>query len=207
MMFRVFRGDDGSGRFEDHEIVPRSGMTVLDALIAIKEERDPTLVFRYACHWAVCGSCAMTIDGVPRLACKTQLSTIKDREGKTELAPIPARSGKVVPENVVLIEPLIGMPIIRDLIVDMSLFYEHYKMVGPVITPSSQVDEKERMLLPSQAGMLERYAGCILCGACVGACPVSGIDPMYLGPAALAQLYRFSIDPRDEQGEGRLKNL
>ena len=109
------------------------------------------------------------------------------------------------PKDEVLVEPLPHLPIIKDLIVDMSKFFGDYLFVEPVFKPSNIVPEKERLMEQAAVKELELYTNCILCAACFGACPVNGGNPEYLGPAALAKLYRFYIDPRDIKNKSRLK--
>jgi succinate dehydrogenase/fumarate reductase iron-sulfur protein len=100
----------------------------------------------------------------------------------------------------VLVEPLPHLPVLRDLVVDMTRFYRLLQAVRPVLRPAAAAPEREFRMEPAAVRELERYTNCILCGACYGACPVCGENPEYLGPAALAQLYRFHIDPREARG-------
>ena len=172
-------------------------MTVLDALFQIHDRQDDSLSFRYSCRGAVCGSCAMLINKVPRLACRTQVAGLIDEKPMT-LAPSPsiAQTAGWDPSTEALIEPLPNMPVIKDLIVDMGAFYAKYRQ-DRSDAARRDTGEKESLMEPDIVHELERYTNCILCAACYGACPVNGIDPEYLGPAALAKLYRFHIDPRD----------
>ncbi|HVN65159.1 MAG TPA: 2Fe-2S iron-sulfur cluster-binding protein [Methanomicrobiales archaeon] len=208
MMLKVFRS--GSGKpgpsYDSFRIDMEPGMTVLSALFGAQEQ-DPTLAFRYSCRGAVCGTCAMLIDKEPRLACRTQVQPLLEGREDLRLAPYPA-IGPTVPwdhAEEVLVEPLPHLPVIRDLVVDMSLFFEFYRFIGPVLEPAGPEPEKERLMSPMAVKELHTYTNCILCGACFGACPVNGRDPRYLGPAALAALYRFRIDPRDAGGVSRLR--
>jgi succinate dehydrogenase / fumarate reductase iron-sulfur subunit len=129
-------------------------------------------------------------------------------EGKATvpLAPYPALE-VTVPWDAgkeVLVEPLPHLPVIRDLIVDMTIFFEYYRFIDPVFSPAGPEPEKERPMTPEAVKELGLYANCILCGACFGACPVNGRNPRYLGPAALAALSRCHIDPREAGGTARL---
>ncbi|MDD1668696.1 MAG: succinate dehydrogenase/fumarate reductase iron-sulfur subunit [Methanomicrobiales archaeon] len=208
MELKVFRWRPGmpAPAYESFVIDPEPGMTVLAGLFRA-QEKDDTLAFRYSCRGAVCGTCAMLINKVPRLACRTQLQPLLEGKDSITLAPYPALE-LTVPWDAgkeVLIEPLPHLPVIRDLVVDMSLFFEHYRLVDPVFSPAGPDPERERPMSPAAVKELVTYANCILCGACFGACPVNGRNPRYLGPAALAALYRFRIDPREAGGTGRLK--
>jgi succinate dehydrogenase / fumarate reductase iron-sulfur subunit len=186
-------------------IDPGPGMTVLSALFRAQEQ-DPTLAFRYSCRGAVCGTCAMLINKVPRLACRTQVQDLLAGKEAPRLVPYPATGPTVPfdPASEVLVEPLPHLPVIRDLVVDMARFFEYYRFIGPVFAPAGPDPERERPMSPAEAKELHTYTACILCGACFGACPVNARDPGYLGPASLAALYRFRIDPREGKGISRL---
>jgi len=207
MKLKVSRFSPGmtGPRYDSFEIDPVPGMTVLAALFRA-QEKDDTLAFRYSCRGAVCGTCAMLINKVPRLACRTQVQALLDGKEVVPLAPYPALAvtGPWEAKKEVLVEPLPHLPVIRDLIVDMSLFFEYYRLIGPVLSPAGPEPEKERPMIPSAVKELVPYTNCILCGACFGACPVNSRNPRYLGPAALAALYRFHIDPREAGGISRL---
>ncbi|HMK15650.1 MAG TPA: succinate dehydrogenase/fumarate reductase iron-sulfur subunit [Methanomicrobiales archaeon] len=208
MMLKVFRSGPGmtAPSYDSFRIEPEPGMTVLSALFRAQEQ-DATLAFRYSCRGAVCGTCAMLINKVPKLACRTQVQALLDGKEDLRLAPFPATGPTVPwdPAKEVLVEPLPHLPVIRDLVVDMSLFFEYYRLIGPVLAPATPEPEREWPMSPAAAKELHTYTNCILCGACFGACPVNARDPRYLGPAALAALYRFRIDPRDSGGIGRIR--
>lgn len=208
MKLKVFRFDreTGESRYDIFEIESSAGMTVLSALFKIQEELDDSLAFRYSCRGAVCGSCAMLINKIPGLACRTRIETLLKGEGKIKLRHFPGMEDTVSwnPENEILVEPLPSMPKIKDLIVDMDKFFEFYMAVEPTFKPASKSSDMERLMQPDAVKELEKYTNCILCAACVGSCPVSGKDRNFLGPAALAKLYRFHIDPREADDESRL---
>ncbi|MDD1662986.1 MAG: succinate dehydrogenase/fumarate reductase iron-sulfur subunit [Methanomicrobiales archaeon] len=208
MELKVFRFRPGmpGPRYDSFEIDPAPGMTVLAGLFRA-QEKDDTLAFRYSCRGAVCGTCAMLINKIPRLACRTQVQDLLEGKAPVQLSPYPALEVTVPWDSrkEVLIEPLPHLPVIRDLIVDMSLFFEYYRLIEPVFSPAGPVPEKERPMSPVAVKELVTYTNCILCGACFGACPVNGRNPRYLGPAALAALYRFRIDPREAGGASRLR--
>ncbi len=206
MRFRVWRSGRGGedGRYETYDVEPRPGMNVLEALFAIQDKYDDGLAFRYSCRGAVCGSCAMTINREPRLACRTQLSDI-GRLKPMRLALFGPLLTKVDwnPSDEVLVEPLPTMPIQKDLVVAMDTFYEYYRKVRPWQEPP---DEKAiSVMKPEQVHRIDRWANCILCGACFGACPVCAKNPRYLGPAALAWSLRFIDDSRVRDPDERLK--
>ena len=208
MKLKVFRFDreTGESRYDTFEIEPSTGMTVLSALFKIQEELDDSLAFRYSCRGAVCGACAMLINKIPRLACRTRVEPLLKGEEKIKLRPFPGMEDTISwdPKNEVLIEPLPTLPKIKDLVVDMSKFFDLYRAVKPSFKPASEPPEMEWLMAPNVVKELEKYTNCILCAACVGSCPVSGKDEDFLGPAALAKLYRFHIDPREADDGSRL---
>lgn len=209
MKLKVFRYQEGmdSPRYDTFELEPNSGMTILEALFQIQEHFDDSIAFRYSCRGAVCGTCAMLINKVPRLACRTQVTSLLKGDIKTDFSPDDTIGENVLrnSDEEILIEPLPHLPVIKDLMVDMTTFFQNYKFVDPVLRPSDPTPEKERLMEPAELQELELYTNCILCAACFGACPVNGKNPEYLGPAALAKLYQFYIDPRDDEGGKRLQ--
>jgi succinate dehydrogenase iron-sulfur subunit len=209
MKLKVYRYHDGmeEPRYDTFELKSDPGMTVLGALFQFQQEFDDSIAFHYSCRGAVCGTCAMLINKVPRLACRTQVASLIKGELKLPLSPFLAveETVKWNPKEEILVEPLPNFPIIRDLIVDTTSFFKYYKFIEPVFKPADKAPEKERLMDPSAIPELELYTNCILCGACFGSCPIDGKNPDYLGPAALAKLYRFHIDPREEEGTSRLE--
>ncbi len=194
-------------RYDTFELMMRPGMTVLGALFEVQEKYDDSLAFRYSCRGAVCGSCAMLINKIPRLACRTQLASLLNGGSDISLSPDPGIEETIVwrPDEEVLIEPLPHLPVIRDLIVDMRTFFEKYRSLEPVFQPSGHAPEGERLMDPGSVQELEVYTNCVLCAACYGACPVDGDNAEYSGPAALATLYRFWLDPRKAPGSAVLE--
>lgn len=208
MRLKVFRFEgEGKSRYDTFEIEPRPGMTVLGALFYIQDRLDPTLSFRYSCRGAVCGSCAMMINRFPSLACRTQVGALINGTEKPKLKPYPAIKGGESwdPKSEILVEPLPHLPIIKDLVVDMNRFFNFYKAIEPAFKPKDEAPERERRMGHEKVRELENYTNCILCAACFGACPVEGGKSDFLGPAALAKLYRFSEDPREDKEKYRLK--
>jgi succinate dehydrogenase / fumarate reductase, iron-sulfur subunit len=202
MILRIFRRSPGQeGSYRLYEIEARQGMTVLDALFQVHDQQDDSLSFRYSCRGAVCGSCAMLINKVPRLACRTQVTGLIDAKPQ-DPSPSPSIVQTVDrnPSTEVLIEPLPNLPVIKDLIVDMKDFYDKYRGIKPTLR-GNDLGDKESPMEQTVVKELERYTNCILCAACYAACPVNAIDPKYVGPAALAKLYRFRIDPRDNEDD------
>lgn len=204
MKIKVYRlnQEKESPHYDTFEVELHPGMTVLGALFQIQEKYDDSLAFRYSCRGAVCGICAMLINKVPRLACRSQVEDILE-EKIPEVAVEENISWN--PEKEVLVEPLPHLPVIRDLVVDMGLFFQYYRFIKPTFRPAGPDPEKERLMDPGNVKELGVYTNCILCGACHAVCPVVGENPEYLGPAALAKLYRFCIDPREAEGNSRLK--
>jgi len=168
----------------DNEVTP--GMMLLAALLRLKE-KDETLSFRRSCQEGVCGSDSMSINGTNGLACVTPLSELKQ--------PI-------------VIRPLPGMPVVRDLVVDMENFYRQYREVKPYLINEEPEPEVERKQTPEQREKLDGLYECILCGCCSASCPSYWWNPdKYLGPAALLQAARFIQDSRDEATNQRLHQL
>jgi succinate dehydrogenase / fumarate reductase iron-sulfur subunit len=186
-------------------------MTVLEALLRIQAEQDGSLAFRYACRGAVCGSCAMMINGREALACRTQVHGLI-AEPRT-LYQGPAREegeGPAERGRTITVEPLRNLRVIKDLVVDMEPFFAKLEAVEPWLQSqdahpaAGSTQSTERLVRPEQLTEAEPYTNCILCACCHSVCPVEEADPDYLGPAALAQHYRFLADVRDDADERRL---
>ena len=168
------------------DIAAGSDMMLLAALMALKA-KDETLTFRRSCGEGVCGSDGMNINGKNGLACITQLSTLK---------------------TPVVIRPLPGFPVIRDLVVDMSQFYKQYQKAKPYLINNDTQPAKEHLQSPTDRAKLDGLVECILCACCSSACPSYWWNPdKYLGPAALLWAYRFIADSRDTATEQRLEDL
>ncbi len=195
--FLVYRNSgDGDNHYDRFEVPVSKGMSVLEALFYIQDYFDSTLSFRYACRGAICGSCGMTIDKVPLLACRTQVSAVKTTKKPINL---PEFNFGSVPnwnkETEIIVEPLPNMKILKDLVVDMDPFWNFYKEVKPFFNRDWKDIAPESTQSPSQMKKIERLIYCILCGLC-WACPVSNKNPNYLGPAQLAKAERFISDSR-----------
>ncbi|KXA90289.1 hypothetical protein AKJ38_00725 [candidate division MSBL1 archaeon SCGC-AAA259I14] len=192
---KVFRYDpesDKDPRYDRYEIESEEGMTVLDALREIKAEHDDSLTMRLACEAGVCGSCAMEINGKPRLACRTQLERdLILKEGA----------------DVIEVNPLQGFDVIKDLAVDIDPFFNAMKRVKPYLMGESQPEPgEERLQSPENMMEVDDPMSCIMCTACLSACPVKWSDLRYPGPAILGKVARFYLDSRDA-GEERMKSI
>ncbi len=199
MIIRIHRGK--GGKYDDFDIEAAEGMTVLDLLFYIQENVDPSLAFRYSCRGAACGSCAVLANGLPVLACKTPLSKLtKPAENGQVFLPVSAE----IPGGGILLEPAPYLPVIRDLVVDWEPFFEKYRKLEPVLKAGGETPEKEYIVGHDESREMEKYTNCILCALCWSACPiVAGVEG-YPGPAALAKLFRFYLDPRESGDIDRL---
>lgn len=206
MKFKIKRFDGKKSRFDIFDIKLKPHMSVLEALFQIQDEEDSTLAFRYSCRGAVCGSCAMLINKKHRLACRTQVSEIAGEKllSISSYGPIAKPEFKTGEE--ILIEPLPNLPLIKDLIVDMRPFFKHYECVKPWFEDVTK-SEKEVLMTHEDIKNVDKYAACILCGLCYGACPVSARNKYYLGPAALSKAWRFYADSRYERREEMLERV
>ena len=163
-------------------------LMVLDVLFLLKQQ-DSTVVFRRSCREGVCGSDGMNINGKNGLACVTPLS-------------------QCVKRNILVLRPLPGLPVVRDLVIDMSQFYKQYEKVKPYLLNDAPVPAMERLQTPQQRAKLDGLYECILCGCCSTFCPSFWWNPeKFLGPAALLQAWRFLADSRDETTDERLDAL
>ena len=197
-VFNIYRYDpddrDAQGkprgpRLDRYEVdLDTTAPMVLDALIKIKDETDSTLTFRRSCREGICGSCAMNIDGTNTLACT---KPIDDVAGEVRIYPLP------------------HMPIIKDLVPDLSNFYAQYESIKPWMqTQSAAPSGRERLQSPEDRSKLDGLYECILCACCSTSCPSYWWNgDRYLGPAALLQAYRWLIDSRDERTGDRLDDL
>ncbi|MFX1417163.1 MAG: succinate dehydrogenase/fumarate reductase iron-sulfur subunit [Promethearchaeota archaeon] len=201
MLFRIARSRKGGGitHYDLYKVDSFKGMTVLDALFQIQDSMDESLSFRYSCRGAVCGSCAMLIDKVPRLACRTQVNTIKDSgvELRGPFSPIASVPLGWNSEEEILIEPLPNLRILKDLVVDMNAFYNALKIMELWVEPPD--DEEPRLQKPEERKRIDRYVNCIMCALCYGSCPINERKKEYIGPAALAKAYRFYEDSRIDE--------
>ncbi len=199
MIIRISRAS--GEEYDDYDIEVKQEMTVLDALFHIQDNIDDSLAFRYSCRGAVCGSCAILINGMPLLACKTPVLMIVKHNNIQEV--VLPKKGKT-PEGGMLLEPIPKLPVLKDLVVDWEPFFEHFGKLELKLKGSNNPPEKEYLLRKDQVRELEKYTNCISCALCWSACPVVVAVAGYPGPAALAKLYRFYLDPREPANVGRL---
>jgi succinate dehydrogenase / fumarate reductase iron-sulfur subunit len=190
--FSVYRYNpdvDNAPRMQDYKLEVEEGrdMMVLDALLLLKEQ-DPTLSFRRSCREGVCGSDGLNMNGKNGLACITPLSALKG--------------------NKVILRPLPGLPVIRDLVIDMTQFYTQYEKVKPFLINDKPTGGAERLQSVEDREKLDGLYECILCACCSTSCPSFWWNPdKFIGPAGLLHAYRFLADSRDTATEERLKDL
>ncbi|MFM8540177.1 MAG: succinate dehydrogenase/fumarate reductase iron-sulfur subunit [Nitrospira sp.] len=182
---------DTQPRTESFRLDVGRGTTVLDALLRLKQEQDGSLAFRHSCRSAICGSCAMDINGSEKLACRTSVWTEWERH------------------SAITVAPLRNFPVIKDLVVDMSSFWGKIRDITPWLSASTQRQASELQGLRSSASGFHNVDACIMCGACVAACTVLEVSKGFLGPAALAKADRFMADAREPAAarHGRLMVL
>ncbi|MFE7975297.1 succinate dehydrogenase iron-sulfur subunit [Streptomyces shenzhenensis] len=190
--FRVRRFNpevSAESTWEDFQLEIDPKERVLDGLHKIKWDVDGTLTFRRSCAHGICGSDAMRINGKNRLACKTLIKDIN-------------------PEKPITIEPIKGLTVLKDLVVDMEPFFQAYRDVMPfLITKDTNEPTRERLQSAEERARFDDTTKCILCAACTSSCPVFWNDGQYFGPAAIVNAHRFIFDSRDEAGEQRLEIL
>jgi succinate dehydrogenase / fumarate reductase iron-sulfur subunit len=177
---------DDAPHWEPYTVEVEPMDRVLDALHKIKWYEDGSLTFRRSCGHGICGSDAMVINGVNRLACKTLVKDLKQ--------PIT-------------VEPLRGLPVEKDLVVDMEPFFDSYKNVMPFLVNDDPPPGGERLQSPEQRARFDDTTKCILCAACTTSCPVFWGDDEYFGPATIVNAHRFVFDSRDRAGDRRLQIL
>ena len=170
--------------WEEFSLTVPDTATVLDALIQIREDMDGTLSLRCSCRSAICGSCAMRVNGHAVLACQTKASESLDSD------------------RVITVEPAGVMPVMKDLVVNFDPFWDKIRAVEPYLQPQGAEPEGEYIASNESMLHLSGVTACIMCGACVSDCTVLEVDPTFLGPAALAKAYRFTADPRDGDSQG-----
>jgi succinate dehydrogenase / fumarate reductase iron-sulfur subunit len=184
------RGGGGSHQFyQAYDVSVVEGMTVLEALRQIRERRDGTLAFRCSCRSAICGSCAMMINGFPKLACKIQV------------LPEYKKRGEIV------VEPLTNHTVIKDLVVDFDPFWKKMERITPYLTSNDKGEGERQRLTKEDTAAIDSAQKCIMCGSCNAACNALEIDKYYLAPAALAKAWRFVGDAREKNRKKRIMKL
>ena len=188
--FKIFRFNpkvDPGPFFKHYNVSAEPEERILDCLNRIKWEQDGTLSYRMSCGHGVCGSDGVKINGTCRLACQ---ALVKDFQ---------------CPE--VVLEPLPGFKVLKDLVVDMEPFLEEIRHIRPHLLSQTNPPEKERKQTPEERKKLDEVIRCILCACCSASCPVKWFNPKFLGPAALVWAFRYVFDSRDEEHRKRLKQL
>ncbi|GAA2338666.1 succinate dehydrogenase iron-sulfur subunit [Saccharopolyspora halophila] len=183
--------EDEDMHWESYRIPSLPSDRVLNLLHYIKWYVDGTLTFRRSCAHGVCGSDAMRINGVNRLACKVLMKDMLNKDGETTLT----------------IEPIKGLPVEKDLLVNMEPFFEAYRSIQPYLMTSGNEPTRERIQSVAERERFDDTTKCILCAACTTSCPVYWSDGNYFGPAAIVNAHRFIFDSRDEGAEERLDIL
>ncbi len=178
---------DQAPHWESYSLDAEPTDRVLDLLHNVKWDTDGTLAFRRSCGHGICGSCAMMINGVNRLACKTLVQTLDS--------------------DTITVEPIRGLPVEKDLVVDMNPFFQAFKAVKPYLINDEPPPERERLQSPEERAVFDEGTKCILCAACTTACPVFWINGTYIGPSAIVNAHRFIFDSRDKGNGERFKAL
>ena len=193
--FSIYRYNpdvDNAPHMQDYELEAEEGrdMMLLDALIQLKE-KDPTLSFRRSCREGVCGSDGLNMNGKNGLACITPVSALQKGNKKIVIRPLP------------------GLPVVRDLVVDMGQFYTQYEKIKPyLLNDGKNPPAREHLQSPEQREKLDGLYECILCACCSTSCPSFWWNPdKFVGPAGLLAAYRFLIDSRDTETAARLDDL
>ncbi|MBW4521521.1 MAG: succinate dehydrogenase/fumarate reductase iron-sulfur subunit [Scytolyngbya sp. HA4215-MV1] len=211
VLFQIVRqSQDSPPKIQAYTLNVEPGNTILDCLNQIKWEQDGSLAFRKNCRNTICGSCSVRINGRSALACKENVGS--------EIARFSPQANPVNHFNLdsqtvqealpkITIAPMGNMPVIKDLVVDMSSFWENLKAIDPYVsTAARQIPEREFLQTPEARSRLNQTGNCILCGACYSECNAREVNPGFVGPHALAKAYRLVADDRDDQIESRLES-
>jgi succinate dehydrogenase / fumarate reductase iron-sulfur subunit len=189
VQLRILRFDpdhDRKGHWETYQVESQPMDRILDLLLRVKAEQDGSLTFRRSCGHGICGSDAMMINNRNRLACRTRVDQVGR---KISVAPLP------------------GLPVVKDLVVDMDGFFAKYRSVKPYLINDQPEPELERLQSPRDRARFDDTTKCILCAACTTSCPSFWARSEYVGPAAIVQAHRFIFDSRDEGAPERLEIL
>ena len=182
--------EDAAPRLQEYDVPLRKDWVVLDALNYIKDKVDGSLTFRWSCRMGICGSCGMMVNGEPKLTCATFLNSY-------------AAEGRI------RVQPLRYFPVIRDLVVAIDEFMSKLQSVKPWLIRGEDkpVSEGEYLQTPEQLDLYKQFSMCINCMLCYAACPVTGLDPTFIGPAAIALAQRYNMDSRDQGQQERMDVL
>jgi fumarate reductase iron-sulfur subunit len=188
-VFRYHPETDTAPRFQSYQVPFRADWVVLDALNYIKDTEDGTLTFRWSCRMGVCGSCGMMVNGEPKLTCAAFLK---------DYYPKPIR-----------VEPLANFPVIRDLVINLDDFLHKMKELKTWLIPKEDksVSAGEYLQTPAELAKYKQFSMCINCMLCYAACPVYGLEPRFLGPAAIALAHRYNLDSRDGASQERAETI
>lgn len=188
-VFRYLPDQEEEPRFQSYQVPFRQDSVVLDGLNYIKDHLDGTLAYRYSCRMGVCGSCGMMVNGEPKLTCATFLKDYYPHQ--------------------VRVEPLAHFPVIRDLVINLDDFVHKLTEVKAWLIPKEEkpVDEGEYLQTPAQLAHFKQFSMCINCLLCYAACPVYGMEPAFVGPAATALAQRYNLDSRDGGQEQRAQMI
>jgi succinate dehydrogenase / fumarate reductase iron-sulfur subunit len=186
-LFRYNPETDKKPHYDTFKVDAEPTDRVLDLLEKVKGYQDGTLSFRRSCAHGVCGSCAMRINGMNRLACKTLIQDLGTKK--------------------ITVEPILGLSVLKDMIVDMDPFFDHYKSVMPYFVNDEPPPARERLQSPEERARFDDTTKCILCGACTTSCPSFWANEQYVGPAAIVNAHRFIFDSRDRAAAERLQIL
>jgi succinate dehydrogenase / fumarate reductase iron-sulfur subunit len=204
---RIRRFDPQSGEaahWDERTVEMNDKRSVLDAILKVKGEEDGSISIRCSCQQGICGSCGVRINGKPGLACNTHLDAAAARGAGVGWNP-PDEGQET---NVITVEPMGNMPVIKDLIVDMdAVHWKKIRRVTPWLINKEPIPEREYVVPHENMVDVTQPMACIQCGACVSDCLSMEVDPLFIGPAALAKAYRFVGDPRDAQHRERLEDL
>jgi fumarate reductase iron-sulfur subunit len=183
----IRRGDGENSVLQEYQVPLQDSQTVLDLVTTIQRSQDPSLAYRFACRVGMCGSCAMTVNGVPRWTCRTHVA-------------------KVIHDGAITIEPLRGFPVVKDLVVDMTDFFDHQQRAEGVFHPTRSRDDEVAPISPASKlrQLADAAVECIGCGVCVASCEIAAGNPAYLGPAALNRAWALHNDARDGAKTQRL---
>ena len=201
---RRFQPESGQGPYwEEFNVDLEPSLAVLDGLLQAKDRDDGSLAVRCSCRAAICGCCGMKINCQSGLGCKTQIGEAQELANKKASA-----TGEPVENAPIVIEPMGNMPVVKDLVTDMeSTHWTKIRRVTPWLLPHGEPPEREYVVEPESMIDITQSMACIQCGACVSSCLSMEVDPLFIGPAALAKAYRFVGDPRDAETAERLHDL
>jgi succinate dehydrogenase / fumarate reductase iron-sulfur subunit len=210
VLFKIIRQERGDiPQIQEYTLDVEPGTTILDCLNRIKWEQDGSLAFRKNCRNTICGSCSMRINGRSALACKENVGSeirrlqVGNSESQNGFSSPSLREAEV---PALTIAPMGNMPVIKDLVVDMSSFWENLNAIAPYVNrPFTATPDRESLQTPEERARLNQPGNCILCGACYSDCNAREFDSSFVGPHALAKAYRMVADPRDQATESRLE--